>query len=78
MSQAKVDRYKYEKANRKEIMKKEKAKARTRIAIFSLVVLLLAGWLGYSGVQLITANQPSETIEVDYSAVSDFMNSLEE
>ena len=49
MSQAKVDRYKEEKKNRKKIMAKEK---RMRIAgyiVGCLVAVGIIGWAGYSG-----------------------------
>ena len=49
MSQAKVDRYKEEKKNRKKIMAKEK---RMRIAGYvagCLVAAGIIGWAGYSG-----------------------------
>ena len=52
MSQAKVDRYKEEKKNRKKIMAKEK---RMRIAGYvagCLVAAGIIGWAGYSGYRL--------------------------
>ena len=48
MSQAKVDRYKKEKANRKQIMRKQKMMNFARKAVLSLAALALIGWLGYS------------------------------
>ena len=46
MSQEKVDRYKNEKANRKKIMKKQKAMHIVRNTIMSVAALALIGWLG--------------------------------
>ena len=48
MSQEKVDRYKKEKANRKQIMRKQKMMSFVRKGILTLVALALIGWLGYS------------------------------
>ena len=55
MSQAKVDRYKEEKKNRKKIMAKEK---RMRIAGYvagCLVAAGIIGWAGYSGYSSLNA-----------------------
>ena len=62
MSQAKVDRYKEEKKNRKKIMAKEK---RMRIAgyiVGCLVAVGIIGWAGYSGYSAYEAGKPMETI----------------
>ena len=48
MSQAKVDKYKQEKANRKKIMKKEKRERALRTFICVLVSLAILGFLGWS------------------------------
>ena len=48
MSQAKVDRYKQEKANRKKIMKKQRMMNILRKCVLSLAAIALVGWLGYS------------------------------
>ena len=48
MSQAKVDRYKKEKANRKKNMKKEKIQNVLRKCAVFVVALVLVGWIGYS------------------------------
>ena len=78
MSQAKVDRYKEEKANRKKIMKQEKIKRVLRnIAAFAVIVVLI-GWLGVSVYNVHEENQPRQSVEVDYSAVDSYLNSIEE
>ena len=48
MSQAKVDRYKEEKANRKKILAKEKRKRIAGTICGWLIALLIVGWAGYS------------------------------
>lgn len=81
MSQAKVDRYKEEKKNRKKIMAKEK---RMRIAGYvagclvagCLVAAGIIGWAGYSGYSAYEANKPMETIYANLDSVTDYMSSL--
>lgn len=76
MSQAKVERYKEQKANRKKTMKKEKIAKILRNSIASVVVVAALGWVGYSGVTYIIDNQPRTGVEVDYTAVSDYETAL--
>ncbi len=76
MSQEKVDRYKNEKANRKKIMKKQKAMQIVRNTIMSVAALALIGWLGYSAYDLYVQSQPREVAEVDYTAIDDYASSL--
>lgn len=76
MSQAKVDRYKEEKKNRKKIMAKEK---RIRIAGYTagcLVIAAIIGWAGYSGYRAYEANKPMETIYANLDSITDYMSSL--
>lgn len=49
MSQEKVERYKKEKANRKQTMKKDKAKSIAARTAGVIVCIALIGWIGYSG-----------------------------
>ena len=78
MSQAKVERYKEEKANRKKIMKQEKMKRIFRNVVAALVVCGLVGWIGFSVYNVHEENKPRETVEVDYSAVDSYLNTLED
>lgn len=48
MSQAKVDKYKQEKYNRKHAKKKSNVKKIAAYAAATLVVILFVGYLGYS------------------------------
>ena len=76
MSQAKVDRYKEEKKNRKKIMAKEK---RIRIAGYTagcLVIAAIIGWASYSGYNAYEASKPMETIYANLDSVTDYMSSL--
>ena len=70
MSQAKVDRYKEEKKNRKKTMAKEK-----RLHLLA-VVIALAGWAGVSGYRIYESKKPIETIYANVSPITDYINSL--
>ena len=48
MSQAKVDRYKKEKADRKKTMRKEKIMRNVKRCVAGVIVLAIVGWFGYS------------------------------
>ena len=76
MSQAKVEKYKEAKANRKKTMKKEKISKILRNSIAGVVVVAALGWVGYSGVASIIDNIPREEIDVDYTAVSNYETAL--
>ena len=78
MSQEKVAKYKEQKANRKEIMKKEKQQKQIRIVVTSLIGAAVIGWIGYSAVNTIIDNQPRQTVEVDYTAVDEYLNGINE
>lgn len=76
MSQQKVDRYKAEKAHRKEIIRKEKMKKMLNKCILAAAGLALVGWLGYSAYDSYQAKQPRVTSEVNYDAFSNYLNEL--
>lgn len=76
MSQAKVEKYKEQKANRKQTMKKEKVQRIVRNSIAAVVVVAALGWVGYSGVTTIIDNIPREEVNVDYNAVSNYESAL--
>lgn len=78
MSQQKVDRYKEQKANRKEIMKKEKRAKVFRKAAFGVVCLALVGWLGFSVYDMSVKNKERENVQVDYAAMTEYLNGLSE
>ena len=76
MSQAKVDKYKKEKANRKQIMRKQKMMNFARKAVLSLAALALIGWLGYSAWDMYESGKERVVAEVNYDAVTEYVNSL--
>ena len=76
MSQEKVDRYKQEKANRKKIMHKQRMMGIIRKCVLSLAGLVLVAWLGFSAYDMYESGKERVVAEVDYSSVTDYMNSL--
>ncbi len=82
MSQAKVDRYKEEKRNREQTVRKEKVRRRLFAVIGTLVVIGLVAWLAWS--VYYRATRPAEgeeakveTTTVDFSAFEDFFKGLD-
>ena len=78
MSQAKVDRYKKEKANRKETVKKEKMANKIRKSVVAVVAVALIGWVGYSAYNAYDSYQPKESVEIDYTAIDNLTTNLSE
>jgi hypothetical protein len=76
MSQEKVAKYKEDKANRKKIMKREKRAKILRNSALVLVFAAAIGWVGYSGVISYLDTIPRDSVEVDYTAVSDYLSNL--
>ena len=77
MSQAKVDRSKEEKANRKKTMAKEKMLRRVKTAVAVLVAAVIVGWAGFSGYRVYESNKPMKTIYTNLSAIEDYMGTLD-
>lgn len=76
MSQAKVDRYKQEKANRKKIMAREKLKHNLSVFAGCVVLAALLGWAGYSVYGIYENNRPTVTTYANLDAVNDYLNGL--
>ncbi len=76
MSQEKVDRYKQEKANRKQIMRKQKAMGIVRKLILAVVAIALVGWLGYSAFDIYESRKERVVAEVNYDAVTNYLNNM--
>lgn len=76
MSQEKVDRYKQEKANRKQIMRKQKVMNFARKGVLALVALALIGWLGYSAYDMYESGRERVVAEVNYDSITDYLNNL--
>ena len=76
MSQEKVDRYKEQKANRKEMMKKAKRAELIRNCVASVVLVAVIAWVGYSVVTYIIKHQPRPEVDVNYTSVADYVEGL--
>ena len=81
MSQAKVDRYKEQKKNRKQIMAKEKRQWFLTQACLGVIGLAIVAWIGVSAYQVFTTPQEDAPVEVknytvDNSALDDYLASL--
>ena len=76
MSQEKVDRYKKEKANRKKSMRREKVGTFFRRCAYGIVGLAFIAWIGYSGYNTYTTNKTTDEVEIDYTAISNYMQNL--
>lgn len=76
MSQAKVDRYKKEKANRKKTIARNKLKARIAAVFTGVVVIGLAGWAGYAVYENYEEKRPAETFYCDTTAIDDYLSSV--
>lgn len=78
MSQEKVDRYKKEKANRKQELRKQRIKGIVRNVIITLAALALVGWLGFSAYDSYTASKDRDTVSVNYDALDTYMGEVAE
>ena len=76
MSQEKVDRYKQEKASRKQIMRKQKAMGIVRKLILAVVAIALVGWLGYSAFDIYESGKERVVAEVNYDAVTNYLSNM--
>lgn len=76
MSQEKVDRYKKEKANRKQIIKKQKMKNYLLNTSVAVVALVLVGWIGFSAFHVYQDGQERKVVEADYEAVDSYLNEI--
>ena len=76
MSQEKVDRYKKEKANRKQNMRKQRMMSFVRKGVLTLVAAALIAWLGYYAYDMYESGKDRVVAEVNYDAVTDYLNSL--
>ncbi|MCR5468835.1 MAG: hypothetical protein K6F37_07740 [Lachnospiraceae bacterium] len=76
MSQAKVDKYKQEKANRAQIMAREKRnRFLTRLAGLAVVVAVVA-WAGYSGYSTYMNNYTPDKTEITTDALDEYLSGL--
>lgn len=77
MSQAKVDRYKQEKANRKKTMARQKRLHVLAVVCGWVIAIAIAGWAGISAYNIYENSKPVETIYANLDAINDYMDSLD-
>lgn len=76
MSQAKVDQYKKEKANRKEVLAKEKRTKKITKFCTGIVLGILAVWIGFSAVDAIHESRPVKTIYCETAELDEYISGL--
>lgn len=75
MSTKKVDKYKNDKKNRKDILKKEKRQKIVARILIGVVCVTLAGWIGWSGYRYFTKDKEGTDAEnVHTSAIDNYVN----
>lgn len=77
MSQEKVERYKKEKANRKQEIRKQRMMNVIRKVVLTIAALALIGWLGFSVYDSYTENKEREAVSVNYDALNTYMETIE-
>lgn len=76
MSQAKVDQYKKEKANRKQTMAKDKTKSMISKICATVIGAALAVWIAWSAVVFVIESRPVKTIFTKNDAVESYLEEL--
>ena len=76
MSQAKVDQYKKEKANRKETIAKEKRQRMIMKISASAILVVMLAWVGISTVDFIYESRPQETVYVQTTEIDNYLDAL--
>ena len=76
MSQAKVDRYKKEKADRQKTIPKQTNISYLKRCVAGVIALAIVGWFGYSAYDLHSSNQERAVAEVNYDSVKDYLSTL--
>ncbi len=78
MSQAKVDQYKKEKANRKEILAKEKRQKKIMKICGSTILVVLVAWIGISTADFIYESRPKDKVYVQTTEIDKYLEDLYE
>mgnify|MGYP003463822353 CR=1 FL=1 len=76
MSQAKVDQYKKEKANRKEIIAKEKRQKMILKVCVSTVLVVLVAWIGISTADFVYESRPKDKVYVQTTEIDKYLDSI--
>lgn len=76
MSQAKVDRNKERKANKKKIVAQEKRNRLITIICGWAVLIAVVSWAGYSAYGIYEKSKPVETVYTNLDAINDYTSTL--
>ena len=76
MSQAKVDKYKQEKVNRKEIMAKEKRQKLISKVCITAVLVVIGAWMAVGVGEFVYESRPKDTIYVQTTELDNYIESL--
>lgn len=76
MSQAKVEQYKKEKANRKETIAKEKRQRMIMKICASVILVAMVAWVGISTADFIYESRPQETVYVQTTEIDNYLDAL--
>lgn len=78
MSQEKVDKYKQEKANRQQIMRREKLVRRLEYGGITVVLAAAVVWFSVAVYKNVEAGKPVEktTTEMDVTALQNYLSGL--
>ncbi|MBR2187929.1 MAG: hypothetical protein IJ860_00750 [Eubacterium sp.] len=78
MSQKKVDRYKEEKANRQQIMRREKRRFRVEIVVLAAVLAALIGWFSAGVARQVKSNAAKNVVstEISTAALEGYLSDL--
>ena len=77
MSQEKVDRKKWEKANRKMLNRREKIRRRVSTGAAALLCAAAIVFIGYSAYDVVTETDETTSIEINLSSISDYQDALQ-
>ena len=77
MSQEKVDRKKWEKANRKMLNRREKIRRRVSTGAAALLCAAAIIFIGYSAYDVVTETDETTSIEINLSSISDYQDALQ-
>lgn len=77
MSQAKVDKYKKEKLNRKKVVARNRFLRKLGQVVSVVLLVAVVGGAGYGVYAVIQSKQPVKPIYVDSSAIDEYLESLD-
>lgn len=76
MSQEKVERYKKEKVNRKQIIKQQKRKALATKMAVGIIMVAAVGWIGYSAYNMAESNKPETVVDVNLDSINAYLSEV--